>query len=236
MKTIIYKIKMTDDLQKVVSEDSRIYSSMVRFSFNRYKEGCSYKEVYNILAKTFQIGSHLRNCAARQASGIYNLNKDKKVVFGKFKRFQRGLISKEELKDSRNCGIWSEGEVPYRGNRLFKIDVENQKIIYKRSRNEHFDLEIVEKLNDKRKAILQKLQVLMQEKKLPVTFRLKKDKIYISYDEKTVEKEKQFKNLFQNRILGIDLNPNYFGISILEFDRKDNYKVIYKEAIDLEKL
>lgn len=82
MKTIVYKIKMNDDLQKVVSEDSRIYSSMVRFSFNRYKEGCLYKEVYGILANTFQISSHLRNCAARQASGIYSLNKARKVIFG----------------------------------------------------------------------------------------------------------------------------------------------------------
>lgn len=44
--------------------------------------------------------------------------------------------------------------------------------------------------------ILQKLQLLMSEKKIPVTFRLKKDKVFISYDEKIVEKEKQFKNLF----------------------------------------
>ena len=58
----------------------------------------------------------------------------------------------------------------------------------------------------------------MSEKKIPVTIRLKKDKVYLTYNEKAVEKEKQFKGLFQNRILGIDLNPNYFGISILEFN------------------
>ena len=77
---------------------------------------------------------------------------------------------------------------------------------------------------------------MMSEKKIPVTFRLKKDKIYISYDEKIVEKEKQFKGLFANRVLGIDLNPNYFGISIIEFNQKDNYKVIFKEVIDLNEL
>ena len=37
---------------------------------------------------------------------------------------------------------------------------------------------------------------MMSEKKIPVTIRLKKDKIYVSYDEKVVEKEKQFKGLF----------------------------------------
>lgn len=76
----------------------------------------------------------------------------------------------------------------------------------------------------------------MLKKKIPVTFRLKKDKLYISYNEKIVEKEKQFKRLFQNRVLGIDLNPNYFGISILEFNHKDNFKVLHKEIIDLSKL
>lgn len=36
----------------------------------------------------------------------------------------------------------------------------------------------------------------MSEKKTPVTFRLKRDKVFITYDEKIVEKERQFKNLF----------------------------------------
>lgn len=34
----------------------------------------------------------------------------KKVYFGRFKRFQRGLISKEEYKASKNVGISSTGE------------------------------------------------------------------------------------------------------------------------------
>lgn len=38
-----------------------------------------------------------------------------------------------------------------KGNRLFKIEVENSKFIYKRACKEHYDLEIVEKLSDKRK-------------------------------------------------------------------------------------
>lgn len=76
----------------------------------------------------------------------------------------------------------------------------------------------------------------MSEKKIPVTFKLKKDKIYISYDESIVEKEKQFKGLFSNRVLGIDLNPNYFGISILEFNHDDKFKVIFKECIDITEL
>ena len=76
----------------------------------------------------------------------------------------------------------------------------------------------------------------MSEKKIPVTIRLKKDHIYLSYDERIVENYKQFHNLFSNRVLGIDLNPNYFGISIIEFDHKDKYSVIHKEVIDVSEL
>ena len=236
MKTISFKIETNNELQKVISEDGRICSSIVRYCFNRFQEGKAYKEIYQDITEKFDINCHLKNSSLRNAQGIFKLNKDKKVHFGKFLRFQRGLISKDELKDSRNTGIISEGEMNQKGNRLFKIDVENKKFIYKRACKEHYDLKIVEKLSDKRKIILSKLEILMSKKKIPVTIKLKKDHIYISYDEKIVESEKKFKNLFNNRVLGIDLNPNYFGISIIEFNRNDKYKVIHKEAIDLNEL
>ena len=236
MKTIFFKIETNEQLQKVISEDSRICSSIVRYCFNRFQDGKVYKEIYQDITEKFDINCHLKNSSLRNAQGIFKLNKDKKVHFGKFLRFQRGLITKDELKDSRNTGIISEGEMNQKGNRLFKIDVENNKFIYKRACKEHYDLKIVEKLSDKRKQILEKIQLLMSEKKIPATFRLKKDHIYISYDEKIVEKEKQFKNLFKNRVLGIDLNPNYFGISVIEFNRNDKYHVIHKEVIDLNEL
>ena len=237
MKTISFKIKVDEVLQKVISEDSRVYSDMYRYSFNRFKEGLSGKEVYAKVAELFpNMNCHLRNSAQRNAIGLFKLNKDKKVYFGKFLKFKKGLISKEEFKDSRNIGILSEGEMNQKGNRLFKIEVENSKFIYKRACKEHYDLEIIEKLSDKRKQILSRLQSLMSEKKIPVTIKLKKDHIYLSYDEKIVESYRKFHNLFQNRVLGIDLNPNYFGISIIEFNHQNKYKVIHKEVIDVSNL
>ena len=76
----------------------------------------------------------------------------------------------------------------------------------------------------------------MNEKKTPITFKVKNNYVYMTYDEKIVEKEKQFKDLKSNRVLGIDLNPNYFGISVIEFKEDDSFKVLYKEVIDLEEL
>ena len=64
MKTISFKIKVDEKLQKVISEDSRIYSDIYRYSFNRFKEGLPGKEVYTKVAKLFpNMNCHLRNSA-----------------------------------------------------------------------------------------------------------------------------------------------------------------------------
>ena len=228
---------MTNKIQKVISEDSRIYSSIYRFAYNRFRNGLSGKEVYAKVSESFPfVNCHIRNSAQQNANGLFRLTKDKKVYFGQFKRFQKGLITKEEYKNSKNLGLFSEGENNQHGNRLFKLDVQNGKIIYKRACKEHYDLIIDEQLSPKRKKILSTIQSLMNEKKIPISVKVKNDNIYFTYDEKIVEKEKQFKDLKSNRVLGIDLNPNYFGISIIEFKEDDSFKVLYKEVIGLEEL
>lgn len=236
MKTISFKVKTNEELQKVISEDSRICSAMRRYAFNRLQDGIKQREIYQMIINKFDCNCHLANSALRNANSFYSINKDKKVYFGKYLRFKKGLISKDELKESKDNGILSEGEMNQKGNRLFKIEIENNKFLYKRSCKEHYDLIIVEKLSDKRKRVLSRLQILMTEKKIPVTIRLKKDIIYITYDEKIVENHRKFNNLFTNRVLGIDLNPNYFGISVIEFNYNNNFKIIHKEVIDVSNL
>ena len=192
MKTISFKVRINEELQKVISEDSRICSAMRRYAFNRLQDGVKQREIYQMIINKFDCNCHLANSALRNANALYTINKDKKVYFGKYLRFKKGLISKDELRESRDNGILSEGEMNQKGNRLFKIEVENNKFIYKRACKEHYDLVIVEKLNDKRKQVLSRLQILMTEKKISATIRLKKDIIYITYDEKIVENHRKF--------------------------------------------
>ena len=238
MKTISFRFKTDEKLREVISEDSRICSAMRRYAFNRIREGItSGVELNKLLKERFECNSILRASAHRNAKTLSKLEaKDKKVYFGKFKRFSRGLITKEEYKKSRNTGIFCEGEANEKGNRLFKIDLENGRIVYKRACKEHYDLVFDQKISEGRKQILKSLQLLMEEKKTPVTVRVKENMVYLTYDETVVEKEKRFRNLFGNRVLGIDLNPNFFGISIVEFDKDDNFRILYKEVVDVERL
>lgn len=223
MKTIKLPIIFNDSIE----EDIRVYSSIVRYSFNRFQEGMKIKEVYHDCCLKFNLGSHLINCANREAQSLFKREGNKKVTFGDFKRRMKGLISSKEFKTSKSRGLTSEGECPQKGNRHFEIDIERNVIIYKRNRKEHFSLSLPN-LKKKIKEELLKVQYLMEEKKLPVTIKLKNGYIFITFDESIIHNELKLKNLKSNRVMGIDLNPNHIGFSVLEFKEDDTFEILKK--------
>ena len=228
MKTI----KLPVTFNEKIEEDIRVYSSVVRYSFNRFQEGHKIKEIYHDCRRKFDIGSHLLNCANREAQSLFKREGNKKVIFGDFKRRIKGLISNEEFKISKLRGFTSEGRANQKGNCHFKFDIFNNTIIYKRNRKEHISLELPN-LKKKVKEELLKIQYLMEEKKLPVTIKLKNGYIFITFDEGVVHNELKLKDLKTNRVMGIDLNPNYIGFSVLEFDEDDSFSVIKKGVFDV---
>ena len=230
MKTIKLPIDASD--YSSLENDERVYSSAVRFAFNRFQDGVAKKnDVYRKLVSTFKLGSYLLNCANQEAEGIYKREGKKKVVFGDMIRRCKSLITKEEYRASRNRGFTAEGERLRKGNRYFKFDIENNKVIYKRSKKEHIMLNLP-KLKRKVREELLLVQAAMENKTMPVTVKYKNKNIYITFDEGLVSRKKQT-GLFSNRILGIDLNPNYIGLSVLEFDKNDEFTVLHKEVYDL---
>ena len=231
MKTI----KLPVSFNEKIEEDIRVYSSVVRYSFNRFQEGKKIKEVYHDCNEKFNLGSHLINSANREAQSIFKREGQKKVIFGDFKRRIKGLISNEEFKNSKSRGFTSEGECPQKGNRHFKFDIFNNTIIYKRNRKEHINLSLPN-LKKKVKEELLKIQILMEEKKLPVTIKLKNGYIYITFDESIVHESLKLKDLRINRVMGIDINPNYIGFSVLEFKDNDTFEIIKKGVFDVSLL
>ena len=80
-----------------------------------------------------------------------------------------------------------------------------------------------------------RLQELVDNKKITITVSLTKSHIYLTFDESKIL-DCNFKDLKKNRVLGIDMNPNYIGMSILEFGKDDNFKILNKQVFDLTKL
>ena len=228
MKTIKFPVSFNEKIE----EDVRVYSSVVRYSFNRFQEGHKIKEIYHDCCQKFNIGSHLINSANREAQSLFKREGNKKIIFGDFKRRIKGLISNKEFKNSKSRGFTSEGESPQKGNRHFKFDIFNNTIIYKRNKKEHISLSFPN-LKKKVKEELLKIQYLMEEKKIPVTIKLKNGFIFITFDQPIIHESLKLKDLKPNRIIGIDLNPNYIGFSILEFKEDGSFSVLKKGVFDV---
>ena len=104
------------------------YSNVVRFSYNRFKDGKSQKDIRLLtfsLNNIELLNSWLVQCGIKEAEAIYLKNADEKVIFGSKNHFYRrikGLISNEELKEKRLLPIMIQGEASKQGNRSFNLN------------------------------------------------------------------------------------------------------------------
>lgn len=77
---------------------------------------------------------------------------------------------------------------------------------------------------------------MIDKKEASIAVKLDNDSICFIFDEQLISHEKKFTKLKSNRVLGIDLNPEYIGVSILEFNRENDFRILRKEVYDLRKL
>ena len=233
MKTIKLHIQNNIDL----NEELRLYNDVVRFAYNRIHKDNSLKEkdIRGLTNNLFKgkINSWLLQCGIKEAFQIQKRNKEKKVIFGgkyNLKRYLKHSITKEEYKTNKLLPISSQGEKLKGGNRLFEFHFDENYIIFKLSKQKHIKIE----LPKFRKALQRELNILnelVNSKQATVTIKLNNHYVYLTYEEKDLELVEKYKDLKPNRILGIDLNPNAFGVSIIEFNSNDEFKVLYKEVI-----
>jgi predicted transposase len=212
------------------------YSSVLRYSYNRFTEGFKQKEVRGLTKKlknVHNLNSWFIQNAVIEAQGIKKRFKNETVIFGGKKNFNlrlQGKISKEEFQKKRLSSLSVQGEELKQGNRSFKLDViENNSIIFKVSRTEHLELKLPKLRNNYKKQLfnLEQLnEIKNNQKGKTYSVRLTDKFIYITFDQ-----EKSVSNLIETRHLGIDLNPNHIGISI-----KDENKVIFTKQYDLSQI
>ena len=231
MKTIKLPYKTTEDLTSILKQ----YSNVVRYSYNRFLEGKTEKDV-RLLPKSLNsidlLNSWLIQCGIKDGKAIQTRFKNEKVIFGgkhNLIKRSKNKISKEEYQLKRLCTINIQGEELKQGNRSFKLDIiENNQIIFKLSKNKHIELKLPNLRNNIKKELfkLQQLNEVKQNQK-GYTFSIRIDltNIYISFEEFKQESIK----LNENRYLGIDLNPDTIGISVL-----DDGKVIHTQEFSLK--
>ena len=234
MKTIKLKIKNDINLTKELKE----FNSIVRFSFNRFQEGLKEKEVRSLVNELFKNNCWFNQCAIKVSQQLFKKHKDKKIIFGGkylLKQYMKKLITKEEYSKAKLLPINIQGEACKKGNRLFNFDLVNSKLTLKLSKKNHQEIEFC-KPNKNQFIELSKIQELVENKQLTLTISLNNDYIWLTFDESLLNLQEKFQNLKSNRVLGLDLNPNYIGLSILEFNQNDEFKVIHKQVFDLSSL
>lgn len=117
------------------------------------------------------------------------------------------------------------------GNRMFDLDIPNQKIIFKLNRKNHIEINLPKIRKNWKNKLLQ-LQTRAEFKEQPFQIKIDSDFIYISFEDKN---EKIY--LKNNRYLGIDLNPSNIGISIIEnnnilYTKEYSFDSIVKEILN----
>lgn len=221
MITIKLPIQTSEESKERILKYQKQYSNLLHIYFNRYKEGLTQTECKHLSLNNLELlDSWFRQSCIYEAMGLVKKHKDKKVIFGGkslFKLIAHKSISKEEFNLKRLNPIYSIGEgnnPSVKCNRKFFIE-STSKIIFKPSKKEKLHLLI--NVSGKYKRYLELLKEHQELKDLSITYKLSTDFICISFDESALKSEfKQYKPI-KNRIISIDMNPNYIGYSVIDW-------------------
>lgn len=126
------------------------------------------------------------------------------------------------------------GDKINKGNRKFQINDDLTSITWKPSRNQHFTLNLIGLGN--RLSIIKQLYLAQEQKSLSITYKIDQDYIYINFDEDILNTTKLLYGKVNNRVLGIDLNPNYIGWSIVDWKSESEFNVIKSGVYKLKDL
>lgn len=208
-------------------------SNVTRYAFNRCKDGWDQKQTRKSVKtlKSISNDSFFNQCAIMQGFDIAksaDLRGQNKLIFGSKKiweKRQRNEITNEEWKQSRLLPIYSIGETNQKGNRKFVLDIDNNQILFKSNKNNHYVLNI-EKIARNQLRLLKQLEKQCAMMSNCFTVKLTVDKIYISFEQLSTKVPTK-----KSRYAGIDLNPNFLGFVVCE-----NNKVIFQKLYDLTDL
>ena len=218
--SIKHSIAVTD--MEFIKELQRQQSAMIRTAYKAASNGLSEKDVRAHVTTRFsgQLDSWFIQSAVKKGMGDFKsdqeLKKSHRIYGGKyfFKARAKGKITNEEWKARRLQPLYLIGESPRNGNRKFEFD--NEMIIFKPYKGKN--IEIALPLMKKNWKKLWEQAVLMADQKLiPITISITPEKINITFDDGKVWKELKSKpKAIATRYAGIDMNPNYVGISVFD--------------------
>ena len=242
---IPYNVESSDDKQ-VISRMIREYNSMFRYAFNRIwnKESVEYKDVANLNNVGYMDSWYAISALKESKDFAKTVNegnpKQEKVIFGCRKKFlerMQGKLSHEELVEERlrplTCyGEQSSGTKTVHGNRKFKMDESLEYVTLKVSKDKSIKLVLPNiKTNLRNQLALVYKHHCLDD--MPITYKLSKDFLYINIEETDLFEQIKT-NQIANRVLAIDMNPNYIGCSVVDWNAEDDFEVIFTKTYSIK--
>ena len=235
MQVLKIKYQTDDQSLHIIQDYMKQYSSAQHFVYNRIQDNKSQKDIKQQVKQLNNVNlldSWFVQCI------FYDIPKKQKIIFGGKKNYFQRLknnISKEQFKLKRLSPIYSIGEVvnkSVKGNRKFHIEQDLENILFKPNKLTKINLQLIG-LN-KRKQILSKLYQKQERKEIKIAYKLDLEYIYIIFEETDIYNyETKF---IKNRVLALDLNPNYIGWSIVDWKSEAEFNVIKSGVYSIKKL
>lgn len=231
---ITFKIQYTCSVPNIILSHLKQYNNLLKCTYNfrmKYpdlndKELSKMVTQYqNQLNHLELMGSHFKNSANYDAKALIEKNGDKHIIFGGKNLFLQRCndkISKEEFQLKRLVPLYSVGESNQHSNRFFQL-IDAETILFKPNKDTHITLNL-NSVGQKRSKQLKHLIELQNNKAIPITYSLDMNYVYITFDMKRFEYQ-EYKTI-QNRVMSIDVNPNYIGYSVVDWKSETEYQII----------
>ena len=232
--------------QNLIHSYMNQYNHVFRVAFNKFQSGnrTSVKLISNELNNIELLDSWFIASALNEAKALFNLNPTSKVIFGGKKNFiqrMKNQISKEQFNLKRlnplcSIGEKKSGTKSVHGNRKFKLSSDLSFITLKLK-----DKKIKLNLKSYHQNVKRQLVEIYKHQvsdDIPITYKIDLEYVYITFDETILTSNsfnKRFKPI-ENRIISIDLNPNYIGYSIVDWKSSNEFKVVTSGVYSIKHL
>jgi len=209
--------------------------------FNRTNDNLSETTIKHLPINNISLlDSWFKQSCVKEATQITTANKNTKVIFGGKKNFFNRLnnkITKDEYKILKLSPLYSIGEKSnpsVKANRKFHIEQDLLNITFKPNKLTKIPLKLPI-LKQNYLKILKTLYLRQEQKNISITYKIDTKYIYISFDEKELSVNPN-RPYTENRVLSIDLNPNYIGWSIVDWLSESEFRVVKSGVYSLKYL
>ena len=243
MQTIKIKYTINDNDKLLLNDYIKQYNHVYRVVFNNLQSHKVNKlsELLN-LNNIQLLDSWFIQSANYEVKTLYKLVGDKKVIFGGRKNFIKrcqNKISYDEYNFYRFQPLCSYGEKKsgtksVHGNRKFKLS-DDLTFITLKLKEKKTKISLPINLHSNIKYILKNIYKHQILDDTPITYKIDYNYVYIQFDESIILNNNNL-NKIQNRVLSLDLNPNYIGWSIVDWKSENEFNVIKSGVYSIKKL